>query len=91
MEVQANNKTCNVDCDATAVNFVIQYLEDKNINNAGDIFIVWSSYILGNRKYLIGTSDTNKYFEVTYNKTKDEWYLDVYNAVDKYLYKKSTN
>lgn len=42
--------------------------------------IVWQSYILGNRKYLIATTDLgdNLYFEVTYSIHRDEWYLDIY-------------
>lgn len=82
MEAQENNRIYIVDNRAKAKHIVAQYLEDKNINNAGYIFVVWSCYILGNEKYVIGTSDTDKYFEVTYNKTKDEWYIDVYNKID---------
>lgn len=42
--------------------------------------VVWQSYILGNRKYLIATTDLvdNLYFEVTYSIHRDEWYLDIY-------------
>ena len=47
-----------------------------------DLFITWNCYILGNRKYLIGWGMSNHYFEVTYNKSTDEWYLDVYKKVD---------
>lgn len=43
-----------------------------------DLFITWSCYILGNRKYLIGCKTNERYFEVTYNKAKDEWYVDIY-------------
>ncbi len=46
--------------------------------NREDLFIVWSCYILGNRKYLVGMKNSNNYFEVTYNKEKDEWYVDTY-------------
>lgn len=83
MEVQENNTGNIMLYDVNKpINIVAQYLEDKNINNAGNIFIVWMCYILGNRKYFIGTTNTYKYFEVTYNKTKDEWYIDVYNKID---------
>jgi len=42
--------------------------------------VVWQSYILGNRKYLISTTDVGDkiYFEVTYSLRHDEWYLDIY-------------
>ena len=43
------------------------------------IYIVWQCYILGNRKYLISTTEEDgRYFEVTYNEAKDEWYVDEY-------------
>ena len=55
----------------------------KNVSpeNGIGVYIVWQSYILGNRKYLIGTTDSgdNLYFEVTYSSNRDEWYLDVYD------------
>lgn len=48
------------------------------IPNKEDLFVVWSCYILGNRKYLIGCKTNERYFEVTYNKSKNEWYVDIY-------------
>lgn len=47
-----------------------------------DLFIVWSCYILGNRKFLVGAKDSNLYFEVTYNSMKQEWYVDAYTKVN---------
>lgn len=41
-----------------------------------DIYQVWHCYILGNEKYPDGM-----YYEVTYNKAKDEWYFDAYHKV----------
>lgn len=52
-----------------------------------DVFIVWSCYILGNRKYMIGITGSDHYFEVTYNKSKGEWYLDVYDKTDNQVIK----
>lgn len=49
--------------------------------NKDDLFIVWSCYILGNRKILVGCKNTQSYYEVTYNVTKDEWYVDEYQKV----------
>lgn len=46
--------------------------------NKEDLFIVWSCFILGNRKFLVGCKTNNHYYEVTYNKVKDEWYVDEY-------------
>jgi len=43
------------------------------------VFIVSFSYILGNYKALISsTLPDSRYYEVTYNKAKDEHYIDVY-------------
>lgn len=46
--------------------------------NKQNLFIVWSCYILGYMKFLVGALGTDNYYEVTYNKTKDEWYVDEY-------------
>lgn len=62
---------------------IYDYLNDKYENtDINDMFIVWSCYILGNRKYLVGVKDSSSYFEVTYNKNKKEWYIDEYNKVN---------
>ena len=46
------------------------------------VYIVISTYILGNEKYLISTDlPDGKYFEVTYNTLDDEFYLDEYVRV----------
>ena len=46
------------------------------------VYIVACSYILGNEKYWISTTiPDGKYYEVTYNATKGEMYLDVYVRV----------
>ena len=46
------------------------------------VYIVTCCYILGNEKYWISTDlPDGKYFEVTYKKEKDEFYLDVYVRV----------
>lgn len=50
-----------------------------------NLFIVWSCYILGNRKFLVGIKNSNNYFEVTYNKEKDEWYVDEYTKTNNRL------
>ena len=44
-----------------------------------EVHVVWAGYILGNEKYLITTNlPDGKYYEVTYNKPKNEMYLDEY-------------
>lgn len=62
---------------------IYNYLNDRYRNtDINDMFIVWSCYILGNRKYLVGIKDSSNYFEVTYNVNKKEWYIDEYNKVN---------
>ena len=62
---------------------IYNYLNDSYRNtDINDMFIVWSCYILGNRKYLVGIKDSSNYFEVTYNVNKKEWYIDEYNKVN---------
>ena len=65
------------------IKLITDYLKDKGIIiNKGHIFIVWSCYILGNRKYLVGMYSTNNYFEVTYNVNNKEWYIDEYSKIN---------
>ena len=62
---------------------IYDYINDRYRNtDINDMFIVWSCYILGNRKYLVGVKDSSNYFEVTYNMNKKEWYIDEYNKVN---------
>lgn len=62
---------------------IYDYLNDRYRNtDINDMFIVWSCYILGNRKYLVGVKDSSNYFEVTYNMNKKEWYINEYNKVN---------
>lgn len=67
---------------------VIKLICDYLFNNRhivvkqDDIFIVWSCYILGNRKYLVGLTDYDTYFEVTFDNNKKQWYIDEYNKVN---------
>ena len=59
-------------------------MQDDTGVNPGQIraIEVWHAYILGNEKWLFAVSDegilTQDYFEVTYNKAKDEFYVDRY-------------
>ena len=62
---------------------IYDYLNDRYINTSiNDMFIVWSCYILGNRKYLVGLKDSSNYFEVTYNINKRECYIDEYSKIN---------
>lgn len=66
-----------------AKNYVRDYINNHLDKTDGDIqfdvYVVWQCYILGNRKWLISSTLPDKmYYEVTYNNTKKEWYLDAY-------------
>lgn len=44
-----------------------------------EVYVVWNAYILGNMKALLSTTlSDGMYYEVTYNKAKNEIYLDAY-------------
>ena len=48
-----------------------------------EVFVVWQCYILGNAKWLLSTTlPDGMYYEVTYNKSKDEFYLDAYKKFE---------
>lgn len=48
------------------------------------VLIAWKCKTIQNYKYLIITTlPDNKYYEVTYNGDKEEFYLDVYEKQDK--------
>lgn len=48
-----------------------------------DVYVVWQCYILGNAKWLLSTTlPDGMYYEVTYNKEKDEFYLDAYKKFE---------
>ena len=48
-----------------------------------DVYIVWNAYILGNIKAVLATSlNDHRYYEVTYNKEKNEIYFDAYKKVE---------
>lgn len=65
------------------IKLVLNHIKDKGIIiDKNSLFIVWSCYILGNRKYLVGLNCTNTYFEVTYSVNKKEWYIDEYSKID---------
>lgn len=71
------------DMDELAMGLVRKYIDehlDKSepAPNYG-VFTVWKSKVLQNWKYLISsTLSDGKYYELTYNGDKQEWYLDCY-------------
>ena len=68
--------------------YFIKHLDDtynptlKDLEDV-DVYQVWHCYILGNEKWLLATTyPDGMYYEVTYNKAKDEWYFDAYQKVE---------
>lgn len=62
---------------------VEHYCEAKHYSQSFvEAFEVWHCYILGNEKWLFGVIldgySSDFYFEVTYNKEKEEIYIDEY-------------
>lgn len=57
------------------------YMDTHNIDAEGreDIYVVWLSKVLQNNKALLSTTypDT-RYYEITYNGDKNEFYFDAY-------------
>lgn len=72
--------------------FVVAYVnstEYETINGCvpriqeHNVFVVWISKVLQNNKALLSTytdGDT-RYYEITYNGDKDEFYFDVYDKI----------
>lgn len=59
--------------------YINNHLDKTDGDVQFDVYVVWQCYILGNRKWLISSTLPDKmYYEVTYNNTKKEWYLDAY-------------
>lgn len=51
-----------------------------------DVFVVWNAYILGNIKALISTTmHDGMYYEITYNRSKNEIYFDAYKKFENRL------
>ena len=48
-----------------------------------EVYVVWNAFILGYQKALLSTTlSDGMYYEVTYNKAKDEIYLDAYKKFE---------
>lgn len=71
--------------DKVAIELVTHYMEEQTHGVIPfTVFIVWKCKTIQNWKYLCATTlPDGKYFELTYNGDKKEWYVDVYQKVDK--------
>lgn len=60
-------------------NYINNHLDKTDEDVPFEVYVVWQCYILGHRKWIISSTLPDKmYYEVTYNNTKKEWYLDAY-------------
>lgn len=59
--------------------YVEEHLDKSDEKPEYDVYVVWQCYILGNAKWLLSTTlPDGMYYEVTYNKVKNVFYLDAY-------------
>ena len=60
-----------------------EHLDKSDTEPSFEVFVVWNAYILGNIKALIATTlFDGMYYEVTYNKAKNEIYFDAYKKFE---------
>lgn len=60
-----------------------EHLDKSDPKQEFEVFVVWQCYILGNAKWLLSTTlPDGMYYEVTYNKVKNEFYLDAYKKFE---------
>ena len=63
--------------------YVEEHLDKSDPKQEFEVFVVWQCYILGNAKWLLSTTlPDGMYYEVTYNKVKNEFYLDAYKKFE---------
>lgn len=68
--------------------YAYKHLDITDMVGNFDVYVVWYNYTLGNSKALISTSLLDgMYYEVTYNKDKDEIYLDAYKKFENKVYR----
>ena len=66
---------------------VAQHVNKEHANKrtagviADEVFVVWYSKTLQNAKAILGVPGSPKLFEITYNGSKNELYLDEYEKV----------
>ena len=65
------------------VDYVTEHIDKTDMIPPFDVFVVWNAYILGNIKALLSTTiPDGMYYEVTYNKEKNEIYVDAYKKFE---------
>ncbi|MBQ6219672.1 MAG: hypothetical protein IJH63_00900 [Methanobrevibacter sp.] len=70
-----------VDMVLTAYNELVEITDNYTLTE-DDVYIVWMCSILGNNKALLSTTvPDGMYYEVTFNNTNNELYLDGYKKL----------
>lgn len=68
---------------ALVENYAKEHIDKTDETPVFEVFVVWNAYILGNIKALLSTTlFDGMYYEVTYNKTKNEVYFDAYKKFE---------
>ena len=63
--------------------YAVEHLDKSDSIPPFEVYVVWNCYILGNIKALISTTlHDGMYYEVTYNKEKNEIYFDAYKKFE---------
>ena len=63
--------------------YVEEHLDKSDPKQQFGVFVVWQCYILGYAKWLLSTTlPDGMYYELTYNKIKNEFYLDAYKKFE---------
>ena len=63
--------------------YIMEHVDKTDKVPVFDVYVVWNAWILGNIKALISsTLPDGMYYEVTYNKAKDEIYFDAYKKFE---------
>lgn len=64
-------------------NYAKEHIDKTDTVPPFAVFVVWNAYILGNIKALLSTTLCDgMYYEVTYNKSKNEIYFDAYKKFE---------
>ncbi|MBR4079520.1 MAG: hypothetical protein IKK29_04860 [Christensenellaceae bacterium] len=68
---------------ALVAQYAAEHLDKTEEAPNFEVFVVWNAYILGNIKALLSTTlFDGMYYEVTYNKAKNELYFDAYKKFE---------
>lgn len=72
--------------------YILEHLDKSDKEVDFSVYIVWQCYILGYAKWLVSSSlPDGMYYEVTYNKGKEEFYLDAYKKFENRCIKNIAN